>query len=205
MAANDVSMWVDALRASFDLETLARHPATVYSLDDTLRVTWVNEGWHRFARDNDARPDCQLLVDPIGLSIVAVTPPAMRAFYARLFIQARSRLRGDPPARHVYECSTPTIHRTCVMHVYPVAGGGLLAVNSTLRELAHGAIADAVVDEYRTRDGVLTMCASCRRVRRADGAGWDFVPSWVEAMPAGLSHGLCAVCAWDLYGPLAAE
>lgn len=183
-------------------QRLDAQDGTICAVDGKLDIRWVNAGWYRFAERNAAAADAPVRTRPIGLNVLEVTPEAMRPFYQRLYREARRRSRGGPPLRHVYVCSTPTVQRTNVMHLYRTDRGGLLVVHTTLREHPVTGTFEPLEAVYRDPSGIATMCASCRRVRRIDGTGWDFVPDWVLRMPPRLSHGLCEICTSDLYGSL---
>jgi hypothetical protein len=75
--------------------------------------------------------------------------------------------------------------------------GWLLVVNSNIsgqpmRRDALDPIETGII--YRGANGLVTMCANCRRTRRAATKVWDWVPSHVEEIPPGTTHGLCPPC-----------
>lgn len=109
------------------------------------------------------------------------------------------------PVSHVYECSTADIFRQFVMKVYALPKDeGFVVINSLIASRPH----DASKGEpqppntalYQSTDGLILQCSHCRMVRRADKTRWDWVPAWVEQMPAGTSHGICDVC-FEYYYP----
>lgn len=61
----------------------------------------------------------------------------------------------------------------------------------------------AALDEVKTLQGLVTVCATCRRVRN-DAGSWQQIESYVrEHSQAEFSHGLCPDCArkWEAGGP----
>ena len=44
----------DALSRDFDIDALNRGDGAVIALDPGGTITWVNDAWHRFARENGA-------------------------------------------------------------------------------------------------------------------------------------------------------
>ncbi len=56
------------------------------------------------------------------------------------------------------------------------------------------------VAEVRTLQGILPICASCKRIKNEDG-GWEAVESYVrDRTNAEFSHGLCPDCATRDWG-----
>jgi hypothetical protein len=72
-----------------------------------------------------------------------------------------------------------------------------LVVTNALRiERPHDVVAMPADDQQYVRDTVITMCASCRRIRVPDAVDrWDWVPEYVRHMRPNTSHGLCPPCA----------
>ncbi len=86
----------------------------------------------------------------------------------------------------------------------------LAEANSTLnlqaveRERLIGELRDTLA-EVTTLRGLLSMCASCKRVRDEDGR-WHDVESYIEEhSTAEFSHGVCDDCGKRLYGGLWTE
>lgn len=97
----------------------------------------------------------------------------------------------------MYECSSPTIFRKFMMHVFPLKKTpGLLVVNSLCVERPHEASHESPCGAgYRSSHGVVVMCSHCRRTKRSESSDhWDWVPEYVERLPPNTSHGLCNLC-----------
>ncbi|MEI9812314.1 MAG: hypothetical protein WDO18_06420 [Acidobacteriota bacterium] len=56
---------------------------------------------------------------------------------------------------------------------------------------------DPVVPEaelYRDNQGMVRLCAHCRRTKDPEEERWDWVPAILATLPAYASHGLCPFC-----------
>ena len=174
-----------------DLSTLDNDPSVVYALDRTLRLTYCNPAWDRFATENGA-PHLRRN-QPIGRGILDVIPPVLQRFYRDAF---HSVLFTKQPWEHRYECSSPHQYRQFHMHVRPVSGGVLTIHSLAVQHAVRLEGSKSAEEEYRSAQGIVTMCSHCRRTRRAHTAPpvWDWVPAFVEQMPEQCSHGLCLPC-----------
>jgi hypothetical protein len=81
------------------------------------------------------------------------------------------------------------------MRIYAIRSE-LMIVNSLIVEQPHPSLAlPAIETRYRTSDGLIVMCANCRRAKAAEmQERWDWVPGFVEKRPFRVSHGLCPPC-----------
>lgn len=165
---------------------LERTDNVSYVLSDELLVLLTNPAWRRFARDNGG----DRVENGHGMLLLDVIAEPLRAFYREGFATAR---RTGEPWQHDYECSSPSVFRKFRMIVYPY-DRGFVVTHAPLVEQPHRERGRGPSHAYE-RDGVITMCAHCRRVRRAgEVERWDWVPDYVAARPANLSHGLCPPC-----------
>ncbi|HZD03714.1 MAG TPA: hypothetical protein VE173_02315, partial [Longimicrobiales bacterium] len=63
----------------------------------------------------------------------------------------------------------------------------------------------AALDEVRVLEGMLPICANCRKVR-SDAGYWQRIEEYVaERMPVVFSHALCPECTEELYPEVAAD
>lgn len=179
--------------AAYDIPDLDARADTVYALSGDRRLVYVNPAWRTFALANGARWAAGEW--GLGASYDAALPEVLRRFYADLFARAR---REGAPVDHDYECSSARRHRRMRMRVYPLAPEGWLVVNAIVAESDHpGPASPPSIPGYVDAHGLVVMCAHCRRVRRvdrADGERWDWVPEWVARMPERTSHSLCGPC-----------
>ncbi len=128
----------------------------------------------------------------------------------------------SPCFEHGEECPVRTVFATGqssrVVHLHTTAdgqrsieeviasplytpAGELHHVVEEIRDLNQHA--EAVIErlnrELKTLRGILPMCASCKRIRDADGS-WVAVDEYISAnSEANFSHGLCPACVAALY------
>lgn len=185
-----------ALLTGFSLETLENEPNAVYGLSANLTLNYLNPGWFDFARKNEGEPAISerfVLGTHIG---EAMTGP-VRDFYLEAF---QGVLQSGKVWHHDYECSTPQIFRTFHQSVYPLYNrSGLVIVNSLVTAQSHDLVSrkpcQPIMKLYLKETGFITQCCNCRRVQRANAEDvWDWVPEWVEHMPANTSHTFCQIC-----------
>jgi hypothetical protein len=176
----------DALPAEL-LAALDADIGSVYAIDGTATITYVNPAFGAFAVANGASTVADTAV---GTSLSSVIPAVLATFYA----DALERVFAHGLAwEHDYECSSPTVHRRFRMQIRPLPDGNLAIVtnDATLTEpLGTGGAPDPA--RYAA-NGLILQCAHCRRVRAVDG-GWELVPAWIAHPPHPVSHGLCDVC-----------
>jgi hypothetical protein len=164
---------------------------TSYLLSNGLQIARVNTGWTKFALENGGK---DLLARwGRGSSILDAIPGALRGLYQDGFLRA---LATGKQWEHDYECSSPGVYREFRMYAFPVEST-FLAVTHALRiERPHDRAVSPADDAAYTSDGIIRMCSYCRRVHAVEGRDrWDWVPAYVSAMPANVSHGLCPPCA----------
>ena len=177
----------------------------VYALDADLTLQFVNLAWARHARANGGE---RCLQDyGLGASVRAVVPAVLGRFYEDAF---GSVLVGGPPVDHSYSCLTPTEHRLFRMRVVRLGATGLVepadgkaAFLVVSNQLVHAEpvrpVAGVSTSVYIGPEGIVVMCAHCRRCRRPSSSAsaatvWDWVPAYVATPPAAISHGLCPTC-----------
>jgi hypothetical protein len=174
--------------------------AVIFCLDPDLRITYCNPAWDRFALENGGAEMCRPA--PIGRPILDSIGGSDREYFETHY---RRVLQQSEPWERDYECSSPSVYRKFRLRVVPMQSiPGLFVMNSLQVETAHQLEECAPLEEaYRTSFDLIVMCASCRRTRRNAGGGaeiWDWVPKFVERIPARTSHGVCAHCN-ELYYP----
>ena len=171
---------------------LEQDTSVIFALDSSLRITYCNAAWDHFAAANGA-PEL-VRPAPIGRSLLEYIRGPVASYYENAF---RRVLIAADPWQHVYECSSPTIFRKFMMHVFPLKKTpGLLVVNSLCVERPHEASHESPCGAgYRSSHGVVVMCSHCRRTKRSESSDhWDWVPEYVERLPPNTSHGLCNLC-----------
>jgi hypothetical protein len=187
------------LKEHFQLDELDKHPGAVFGVWPDSRIAYLNPAWHRFASENGGMPAIAQSWG-LGRRYLDSIPPVIRPVYEHLLAHAlETGLDAMHPVTHEYECSNATTFRTFRMQLYGLRGRGVLIVNTLMREAPHDHAhrTPEPADERRYRDhrGLIVMCSYCRRIQDpASLSRWDWVPAWVEAMPADLSHGACPIC-----------
>jgi hypothetical protein len=183
---------------SFDVSVVGADSDVIFCLDAALRLTSCNAAWDLFARENGAPEWCR--PTPLGRSVLDYLPEPDREYYARAF---RRVLAQAQPWEHVRDCSFPNGSRQFRVRVLPLMRQvGLMVIISLPTEQAFQRVPCTPTEErYRNGQGLIRMCCGCRRTRRpAPGEeNWEWVPHFVERMPAGVSHGLCSPCREHYY------
>ncbi len=175
---------VDLIRAFSAVEN------TSYILSTDLRIVRVNEGWTRFAESNGGH--ALLARWGRGSHVLDAIAGELRAFYRDLFERA---FADDKVICHDYDCSSDRVERLFRMMVFPL-GATFLAVTHSLRVERSMIGTGSPPSDIYVRDGIIQMCAQCRRVlAQGELDRWDWVPAYIQAPPPNVSHGLCSPCA----------
>ena len=170
----------------------------IFCLDAELRFTSCNAAWDQFVLAIGRPELCGPA--PVGRSVLDYLTEPDRAYYARIF---RRVLAQAQPWEHLSARSSPNGSRPFRVRVLPLMReAGLMVILSFPTEQAPQRVPCAPAEErYRNGQGLIRMCCGCRRTQRhAPGKeSWDWVPHFVERMPAGVSHGLCSPCREHYY------
>lgn len=181
--------------AGFRIENLEADTSIIYMLDPDLRIIYCNKAWDQFASLNGGTRLNRRAI--LGTCVLDVVAGPLKAFYDNAFAQANEK---GQPWEHDYECSSPSAFRLFHMRVLPLADSYLLVENSFRFERPHGSerpVMPADSALYVSEDGILTMCAHCRRTRRIGTTSapvWDWVLAYLVEPPGPVSHGLCRNC-----------
>ena len=187
------------LPAKVPFAVLETTPHACFALTESLAISYCNPAWDRFARENGGGPEVlanQVLLTPF----LRYLPNDLVPHFQTLFKNVRTLAR---PEAQDYECSSAQVFRLYRMQVYPMqAGCGFLVINALRVAHPHDRESFHPDDsKYLHKDGLIRMCANCRRSRRAENpAAWDWVPDYVEHPPTNISHGVCPFCAEYYYG-----
>lgn len=192
--------WLTAVFREFPKEALDAEPAVCFVLDDELRLAYCNPAWDLFAQQNSGAPLAGARIT--GTPVLGCCSGRILAYYRSLYEDV---LAGSGPRTHDFHCSSPEQERLMRMHVYGLRKSrGLLVMCSLRVERPHSWPSVAPVEAvYRNSEGFIVMCSNCRRTRRAGikPETWDWIPGFVSAQPAGISHGLCNTCLEYYYPP----
>lgn len=157
------------------------------ALTADLRIIAVSPGWTRFARANGGAEVLERWGP--GASITTALPEPLLSYYRDVFARVATQhyaWDGD------YECSSAELYRLFRMRIYPLDEGFGIVHALRIEERHHRtgfAPHEAYVDE-----GLIRMCAHCRKVQHRPTRRWDWVPGYVATRPPNVSHGLCPGC-----------
>jgi hypothetical protein len=175
------------------LAALESSPTVSYILDSQHRIIHCNPAWDRFAKSNGA-PD--LTGDRvIGSDVFDATPDVLKKFYDDGFQTAIDRGIWEVS----YECSSPDLFRKYRMRVHCLGRTvGFIVTNSLIYESHHRRPRKPDTEKYVQANGLVTMCAHCRRSQRVDRPDqWDFVSHYLRLKGTALltvSHSFCPIC-----------
>lgn len=171
-------------------------PQVRYRINARDEITFVDDGWRRFADSNDAAEfvDSDVIGHPLWDFI---TDETTRELYAQMI--ARARL--GRPAQFTFRCDSPSVRRLLEMSIASVGAGAVEFATSTLQLDSRSPMALLARDTLRSAK-FIRACAWCSRI---DVGGGEEV--WVEVevatMQLGLmeggpmprmSHGICESC-----------
>lgn len=187
-----VQLFPEAMRAALD-----QSEDVACVLDSELRFLYCNPAWDRFALANQGEKALRERV--LGTALLDAVAEPLRRFFEHAFEATAS---SGKPFEFDYECSSAEYFRLFRMQILPLApNGGFVVVHSLRVEEPHGGPAEfSDPERYRASDGLVVMCAHCRRTRRvAEPATWDWVPAHLDDSSLRVSHGLCQICRVYLY------
>jgi PAS domain-containing protein len=180
-------LFPDTLRSALD-----EREDVICVLDPHLRLVYCNPAWDRFALANQG--EGALSESVLGTSLLDTVTDPLKRFFQHAFAAVAS---SGNPFEFDYECSSADCFRLFRMHILPLKpGGGFLVVHSLRVEEPHARVSESPDQaRYRGANGMVVVCAHCRRTRRAQEPGtWDWVPAHLEDRSLPVSHGLCPVC-----------
>jgi hypothetical protein len=174
-------------------------PHVSFAVTESLDIYYCNPAWDRFALENGGRPNvlaARVLYQPF----LKFVPAGLKTYFTNLFriVRSTGRLQSQN-----YECSSPQLFRIYHMQVYPMhPGSGFLVINSLRIEHPHTHQVHAPDDaQYRDKNGLICVCANCRRTRRRYSEEiWDWVPAYVYSPGQDVTHGICPFCREYYYG-----
>lgn len=174
-------------------------PHACFALTESLEICYCNPAWDTFALENSAEAGV-LAASVLHKPFLEFIPEDLRLVYREIFQRARALGRMQSQD---YECSSAEVFRIYRMQVYPLQPGcGFAVVNSLVVAHPHTrAVCQPDDARYRDRDGLIRMCANCRRTRRVDApAAWDWIPAYVERPWREVTHSVCPFCREYYYG-----
>jgi hypothetical protein len=134
-----------------------------YSVDDTDRITWVNQYWDRFAVENDA-PHLRGTV-VIGTTLWShISDLTLRHLLEKIFAKARA---SRQPALLTCRCDSPTVRRELEVLVESRDGQTVVITSRVTSQSPY-----PVPYRLRVPHGLLRICSWCNAV--------DVGGRWVE-------------------------
>lgn len=179
-------------------------PHACFALTESLDIFYCNAAWDRFALENSAAPGV-LAASVLHKPFLQFVPEDMHLVYGKIFQRARAQGRMQSLD---YECSSARVFRVYRMQAYPLKPGrGFVVINSLVTVHPHTRAACEPNDaSYRDNDGLIHMCANCRRTRRVENsAAWDWVPAYVAHTRLDATHTVCPFCREYYYGDFLAS
>jgi hypothetical protein len=174
-------------------------PHACFALTESLEICYCNSAWDSFARENSAEP-AVLAASVLHRPFLEFVPEDLRPVYREIFERARAQGRMQSQD---YECSSAEVFRVYRMQAYPLQPGcGFVVVNSLVIVHPHTReVCEPDDARYRHNDGLIRMCANCRRTRGVDDpAAWDWVPAYVANTRRDATHSVCPFCREYYYG-----
>lgn len=174
----------------------------VYHIDSHNRLTWVNEAWAEFARENHGKgvmPD-QVLGKNLFESLAN---DRVQALYAIIL----KRVRTGVTVEFNYRCDAPDRRREFVMVVRPLPNFGVEFVSTLTHEELRPSVPLLEPGHLRTRT-LVPVCSWCQKVATPDRR-WLPVEEAVallnleeaEQLPD-LTHGICESCLGEMMAKL---
>jgi hypothetical protein len=163
-------------------------------LDPEDRIIYCNSAWDRFALANDGE---QATFDHVkGISVLSVCAHDLQGFYRQMLNQCRTtRLTIS----HGYACPTPAVSRAARMTLRP--HGEYISVQHTILSETKHPDTPLIFDESYIKNGLVRMCANCRRAYNHASSSWEWLPQLLVQLPSNATHGLCKPCSVFYYGP----
>jgi PAS domain S-box-containing protein len=196
VVARDITLQTQAAQARRLSEerfriALKNAPLVVFSQDLNLRYTWINSPVLALAREDYlGRTDAEVFGAEEGGRLTAIKKEVLRTG-----IESRAEvtvtLNG---ARH---------HFDLVVEPFRDPGGtlvGLLCSAIDITSLKETiANLQQALDEVRQLEGLLPICASCKRIKD-DRETWQVLEVYIQARTeAKFTHGICPECLRKLY------
>ena len=161
-----------------------------YALDSDHVITWVDEGFRRFAEANGVP---ELADTVIGRPLWDYVDGLETQELLRILFN-RASMYG--PMSFPYRCDGPAVRRSMVLEVTPTADGGL-ELSSRLRSAESRPPVRLNGNGHRTTE-LLRLCSWCNRLE-AEGVwvepelGVTLVRPFEQPTPS-ITHGICPAC-----------
>lgn len=169
----------------------------VHCIDRTDKLTFVNEAWIRFARENDAD---KLVSTPVTGRLLweFIVDDETKELYRAVLGRTRNQ---QVEVRFPYRCDGPDRRRYMEMVMTPLTEGEVKFTSRLLREEPRDPVRLLEAETPRSAD-LIKMCGWCKKIS---------TPEWMEVEEAirrlGLlelsvlpkvSHGICPNCSAEM-------
>jgi len=174
----------------------------VYRIDSHNRITWVNETWTDFARENHGKGVLPERV--IGTNLFAsLSDDRVQGLYAVIL----KRVRTGVTVEFSYRCDAPDRRREFAMTVRPLKDFGIEFMSTMTGEEIRPSVPLLEPGHPRTRT-LLPVCSWCQKIATPDGR-WLPVEEAVtvlqldkaEQLPD-ITHGICEACLGEMLAKL---
>jgi PAS domain S-box-containing protein len=177
---------------------LTNAPVVVFNQDCELRYTWINSPVLAWAnQDYLGRTDAELLGGEEGASLTAMKQEVLRSGRgARTEVEVTYQGETyyfDLVAEPLRDCEGTLLGLTC-------SATDITPIKKSLLE-REGLIAklQEALEEVKLLSGLLSMCASCKKITNERG-DWEPLESYLQShSQAKFTHGLCPDCLRKLY------
>jgi hypothetical protein len=181
--------------------TIPNQPPTIYRIDRTDRIVYVDEAWNEFARQNGAEG---LLTRVLGRNLWEfVSGRELKRLYFDWF----SRIRASgTSARLNFRCDAPDRERLMEIEISPRLGGVVEIRCQTIAERPRPTLY-LLTDAPARSNALLTLCSLCKRAKV--NKEWLELEEAVQRlgliegtpMPM-INHGICQVCTDQINGQI---
>ncbi|EAR00359.1 hypothetical protein [Maribacter sp. HTCC2170] len=181
----------------FDFNVLEKSRFSICALSNKLKFIYVNHDWCRFAENNG---HVKLISDEKVLGTSALR--LFKGIRLKLYFRKNYKkvISSGEIWHHQYENIEKTKHRLLHQSVYPLDNkSGILIIHSEVYKLPMSNMNyetfHIIEERYFQSNGHIVQCSNCRHTQRADQPEiWDWVPDWVEKLPANYSLSICPTC-----------
>jgi hypothetical protein len=179
------------------LDAMSRDRSVIIGVDADVRIGLLNDAWYQRARAYDA--ESSLASYDLGSGFLGAMTEEVRVEHVRFLDRVR---QSGQPGQLDYDCNDEQHLRRFHLVAYPLSGGGLLMVHSTVFEC--GVDADPEEDferRFENEHGLVLRCAYCGRYRsNVDVDLWERAGDPRRDQVGRVSHGMCYPCAAFLLG-----
>lgn len=168
----------------------------VYAVDSHDRITFVNEGWKAFAREQNTP---ELAGEALGTSLWSHIHSQEIEHVYRIILKKIRAAGGEAEIRFPFRCDSPSMERHMEMRICRSMSDVIEFRTIVLREIPRPAI--PVFDPAAMKSSsFVVMCAWCNKIKSGEKwltleEGLQSLPIFQGELPPRISHGICPGCA----------